>query len=107
MQLSVTGKELDVGDALCRHAEANLAASVAKYFDSAVEENIVFSRAAHLFRAETAVRIGRGNPGPGRGEAVDGYPAFAMTLERTAKPLRRHERALRDHRRRNNLPEQD
>jgi ribosomal subunit interface protein len=101
MQLSVTGKELDVGDALCRHAEANLAASVAKYFDSAVEENIVFSRAAHLFRAEIAVRARPDMPVRGRGEAVDACPAFAMAPDHTAKPMRRRDRRMK------NLPEQD
>jgi hypothetical protein len=106
MQLSVTGKELDAGYALCR-AEPNLAASVAKYFDGAAERNIVFSRTAHLFRADIAVRSGRGTPVQGRGEAVDGCPAFAMAPEPTAKPLRRHECERRRRHCINDLPEQD
>jgi hypothetical protein len=85
MQLSVTGKERDAGDAFGRRVGTNLAVSVAKYFDGAVERNIVFSRAAHLFRADIALRIGRGTPVQGRSEAVGGCPAFVMALEPTAK----------------------
>lgn len=107
MQLSVTGKQLDVGDALRHHVETNLAASVAKYFDSAIEGSVVFSRQAHLFHADISVHIGRGIQFQSHGEADDPYPAFDMALEHAAKQLRRHKRKLRDHHRVNNLPEQD
>jgi ribosome-associated translation inhibitor RaiA len=101
MQLSVTGKERDAGDALGRRVGTNLAVSVTEYFDGAVERNIVFSRAAHLFRAEIAVRARSDMPVRGRGEAVDACPAFAMAPDHTAKPLRRRDRRMK------NLPEQD
>jgi len=107
MQLSVTGKQLDVGDALRQHAETNLRASVAKYFDEAIDGAIVFSRNAHLFRADISVHIGHGLQFQSTGEADDPYPAFDMALEHAAKQLRRHKRKLRDHHRLNNLPEQD
>ena len=99
MQLSVTGKQLDVGDALRRHAETNLEASVAKYFDDAIEGTVVFSREAHLFRADISVHVGRGIQIQGQGEAADPYPAFDMALEHAAKQLRRHKRKLRSHHR--------
>jgi ribosomal subunit interface protein len=107
MQLSVTGKQLDVGDALRHHAETNLQASVAKYFDGAIEGNVVFSRNAHLFRADISVHIGHGLQFQGAGEAIDPYPAFDIALEHAAKQLRRHKRKLRDHRRSNNPSGQD
>ena len=107
MQLSVSGKQLDVGDALRHHAETNLQASVAKYFDGAIEGSVVFSRNAHLFCADISIHIGHGQTFQGTAEADDPYPAFDMALEHTAKQLRRHKRKLRDHRRLNNLPEQD
>lgn len=107
MQLSVTGKHLDVGDALRRHAESNLTASVAKYFDGAIEGSVVFTREAHLFHVDISVHIGRGIKFQSHGEADDPYPAFDMALEHAAKQLRRHKRKMRDHHRVNNLPEQD
>jgi ribosomal subunit interface protein len=99
MQLSVTGHHLDVGDALRSHVEQHLTASVAKYFDNAVEANVVFKREAHLFCAEISVHVGRGMHFVGRGEADAPYPAFDLALEHTAKQMRRDKRKRRDHRR--------
>lgn len=107
MQLSVTGKQLDVGDALRHHAETNLVASVAKYFDGAIEGTVVFSRNAHLFCSTINIHIGHGLQFQGAGEAVDPYPAFDMALEHVSKQLRRHKRKLRDHHRLHNPPAQD
>jgi ribosomal subunit interface protein len=107
MQLSVTGKQLDVGDALRQHAEINLTASVAKYFDGAIEGSVVFSREAHLFRADIFVHVGHGIQIQGQGEADDPYPAFDMALEHAAKQMRRHKRKLRSHHRVDSSPEQD
>jgi len=100
MQVTVTGKQLDVGDALREHVEANLADQVAKYFDQAIESGVVFSSSAkgRLIRADIAVHAGRNIQMQGRAEAGDAYAAFDAALERIAKRLRRYKRRLRDHR---------
>jgi len=97
MQLTVTGKQLDVGEALQTHVAENLASVTSKYFDSPVDTHVVFSREAHLFRADVSVHIGRGITAHGRGEAADPYPAFDLAIDHVAKRLRRHKRRLRDH----------
>jgi ribosomal subunit interface protein len=99
MQISVTGRHLDVGDALRRRVEANLADSVVKYFNHAIEGNIVFSREAQIVRADISVHVGRGIMVQGHGEADNAHSAFDAALERIAKRLRRHKRRLRDHHR--------
>ncbi len=100
MQVTITGKQLDVGDALREHVEANLADAVAKYFDQAIESTVVFSSSAkgRLIRADIAVHAGRNIQMRGRAEAADAYAAFDAALERIAKRLRRYKRRLRDHR---------
>lgn len=97
MQLTVTGKQVDVGEALRRHIEAALDAMLGKYFGSAIEAHAVFAREAHLIRAELSLHIGRGiviNSGAG---AADHYLAFDAAAERLAKQLRRYKRRLRDY----------
>ena len=37
MQLTVTGKQIDVGDALRRHIEESLGSILGKYFGTAIE----------------------------------------------------------------------
>lgn len=97
MQLTVTGKQIDVGEALRRHVETALDGILGKYFGTAIEAHAVFAREAHLIRAELSLHIGRGiviNSGAG---AADHYLAFDAAAERLAKQLRRYKRRLRDY----------
>ncbi len=99
MQISVTGRQLDVGDALRRRVEVNLADSVGKYFDHAIEGNVVFSREAQGVRVDISVHVGRGIMVQGHSQAENAHAAFDSALDRIAKRLRRHKRRLRDHHR--------
>jgi ribosomal subunit interface protein len=97
MQVSVKGKQIDVGDSLRRHVEAAIAVIVEKYVGSAIEGHAAFSREAHLFHCELSVHFGRGLMVQAQGEAADAYAAFDLAVERTGKRLRRYKRRLRDH----------
>lgn len=99
MIISVTGKQLDVGEALRAHAESGLMALAQKYFDRVIDAAAVFSREAHLFRADVSVHIGRDLSFTAEASADEPYPAFDLAAERLAKQLRRHKRKLRDHHR--------
>lgn len=97
MQLTVTGKGVEVGGALRTHVEASLDGILHKYFGSAIEAHVVFTRERHLVRADLAIHVGRGIVLNGTAEATDFYPAFDAAAERLAKRLRRHKRWLRDY----------
>ncbi len=99
MQISVTGRQIDVGDALRGRVETNLADSVVKYFDHAIEGNVVFSREAQGVRVDISVHVGRGIMVQGHSQAENAHTAFDSALDRIAKRLRRHKRRLRDHHR--------
>jgi len=98
MHIMVTGKQIDVGDALRQHAQATLGDIADKYFGNAIEAHVVFSREAHLIRADLQVHIGRGIVVRSESEAVEAYAAFDGAADRLGKRLRRHKRRLRDHR---------
>jgi ribosomal subunit interface protein len=97
MQLTVTGKQVDVGGALRRHVEESLDALLGKYFRTAIEAHAVFAREAHLIRTDLSLHVGRGIMIKSAGTASDYYPAFDAAAERLAKQLRRYKRRLRDH----------
>ncbi len=99
MKVSVSGKHLDVGDALRSHVESTLLAVVDKYFGNALDGHVVLSREAHLFRADLAVHVGRNILVQGHAEADAPYPAFDAAAERIGKRLRRYKRRLRAHHR--------
>ena len=101
MQISITGKQIDVGEALSRHVESRLTETVEKYFDHPVDAAVVISPEGKsgLIRTEISVHVGRNIQMHGRGQAGDAYGAFDIASERIAKQLRRYKRRLRDHHR--------
>jgi ribosomal subunit interface protein len=99
MQLTVRGKQIDVGDALRAHVGESLENVVGKYFGRPIEATVVLSREAHLYRAQISVHVGRGILLQSEAEADAPYPAFDAAAEHVAKRLRRYKRRLRDHHR--------
>ena len=97
MQVSVKGKQLDVGDALRSHIEASLERTLSKYFGNVIDAHVTLSREAHLYRAVVAAHVGRHIQLSAQGEADDPYRACDGALDRLSKRLRRHKRRLRDH----------
>ena len=97
MQLSVTGKQTEIGEALRRHIEGSLGSILDKYFKTAIEAHVIVSKEAHLSRAEISIRIGRGIVVNARAAASEAYLALDAAAERLAKQLRRYKRRLRDH----------
>jgi ribosome hibernation promoting factor len=97
MQLTVTGKQVAIGEALRGHIENSLDAILEKYFGAAIEAHVVVAREAHQMRAETSLRIGRGIVVNAGATAGDFYAAFDACAERIGKQLRRYKRRLRDH----------
>lgn len=97
MEISVKGKQFDVGDALRGHVEQSLNAGVKKYFTNALDSTVIFSREQRRFRADISVHAGRGLVMQGRAVADDPYPAFDSALNRISKQLRRYKRRLTNH----------
>jgi ribosomal subunit interface protein len=96
MQLTMTGKQIDIGDALRRHIEASLSSILEKYFKTAIEAHVVVSKEAHLTTTEVSIHIGRGIVVNAHAAAPEAHPAFDAAAERLAKQLRRYKRRLRD-----------
>jgi ribosomal subunit interface protein len=99
MNVSISGKQIDLGEAFRTHAERHLALSLEKYFDDAVTAHVVVSHDGPLYRADISVIVGHGVEVQGHGETDEVYRAFEVALEHTAKQLRRQKRRLRDNHR--------
>ena len=97
MQLSVKGKQLDVGDALRTHISGAMSRILDKYFGDAIVARVTVSREAHLYRASVSAHVGRNILLEAQGEAPEPYPAFDAAADRLSKRLRRHKRRLRNH----------
>ena len=97
MKLSISGKQIDIGEALQSHVAKALKGAVGKYFDHALDGSVLFSREAHLLRCDIQVHARRGIFMQAEATGDDAYLAFDRALERIAKRLRRYKRRLRDH----------
>lgn len=105
MQLSVSGKHIDVGDSLRAHVGEVLEAAVDRHFGGAIEAKVVFARERHLFRADISVHVARGMVVQSHAEAADAYAAFDGATERLETRLQRYKGRLID-RRRGRAPEE-
>ncbi|HLZ68040.1 MAG TPA: ribosome-associated translation inhibitor RaiA [Aliidongia sp.] len=97
MQLRVTGKQMDVGDALRAHIEGSLSTLVGKYFGHGIEAHAVISREAHRYTCDLQVHVGRGILMQSSEKDSDVYQAADRATERIAKRMRRYKRRLNDH----------
>jgi ribosomal subunit interface protein len=97
MQLSVKGKQLDVGEALRTHVETRLKDITGKYFNSPLDAHVTFSREGNLFRADITVHAARGITLQSNASASEPYPAFDMAGERIANRLRRYKNRIKKH----------
>jgi ribosomal subunit interface protein len=99
MQINVSGKGVDVGEALRGHIEKQLEEHVTKYIDRVTSVTVVVSREAHLFRVDITGNLGThsGLVVRSRGESDDVYAAFDASLDKVSKQLRRYKRKITNH----------
>jgi ribosomal subunit interface protein len=99
MQINVSGKQVDLSDALRTRVATSLDMIAAKYFDHALEAHVTFGRARSFFTCDINVHAGRGLTLRGEGEAGDANSAFDDAAEHIATRLRRYRRRVNDHHR--------
>jgi ribosomal subunit interface protein len=99
MQITVSGKQVDLSDALRVRVSTQMDTIASKYFDHALEAHVTFSRARSFFTCDINVHAGRGLQLRGEGEAADANAAFDDAAEHIAKRLRRYRRRANDHHR--------
>ena len=81
MQITVSGKQVELSDALRTRVEQQLDTIAGKYFDHALEAHVTFSRARSFFTCDINVHAGRGLLLRGEGEAADANSAFDDAAE--------------------------
>jgi len=99
MELTVSGKQVDLSDALRVHVGKHLDTITHKYFDAALEAQVTFSKARSFFTCDINLHAGRGITVRGEGEAGDAHAAFDDAAEHIATRLRRYRRRVSAHQR--------
>lgn len=100
MQLSVQGKQIDVGDALRTHVQEKLEDLNQKFFNRAIDSTVIFSRESHgFFKSHISIRVGKNILIMGDSIESDIYTAFDLAAAKVAKQLRKYKNRLRNHHR--------
>ena len=98
MQVQVTGKHVDVGEALRSRVSDEITASIGKYFDrDGGGADVVVSREGHAFKVDCAVTLASGQQLTTHGVGGDAHVAFDAARERLEKRIRRYKNRLKDH----------
>lgn len=98
MQVQVTGKHVDVGEALRSRVADELNLSISKYFDrDGGGADVVVSREGSAFKVDCAVTLASGQQLTTHGIGGDAHVAFDAALEKMSKRIRRYKNRLKDH----------
>ncbi|TFL17582.1 ribosome hibernation-promoting factor, HPF/YfiA family [Jannaschia formosa] len=97
MRTQITGKQIDIGEALQTHVKTELGAVVEKYAGRPTDAQVTFSKAAHEHLCESTVHLSTGLTATATGKATEIYAAFEASVEKLDKQLRRYKRRLKNH----------
>ncbi len=97
MRYQISGRQIDIGDALQVHVKNELGSIIEKYAQRPTDAQIIFSRNAHEFVCETTVHLSTGLSAQASARATEIYAAFDKCGEKMDKQLRRYKRRLKDH----------
>lgn len=97
MRYEVSGKQIDVGEALQSHVKQELAVVMEKYSQRPTDATVIFSRSGHEYVCEATVHLSSGLNASAKAHANEIYAAFDAAGEKMDKQLRRYKRRLKDH----------
>jgi len=98
MQVHVSGKHVDVGDALRSRIIDELSQGIEKYFErGAIKADVVVTKEGKSFRVDAVVNLASGEQIVSHSSGADAHQAFDGVLERVEKRVRRYKRRLKDH----------
>jgi ribosomal subunit interface protein len=98
MSFRVSGKNLDVGDALRDRISERIGAVMSKYFDGGYSGHVTVEREGSGFRTECAIHLDSKITLRAEGNAADAYASADQAALRVEKQLRRYHRRLKEHR---------
>jgi ribosomal subunit interface protein len=97
MRIQVSGRHVDVGDALRSKVAEDVTAAIGKYFERGGDAEVVVSRDGHGFRVDCAVILASGHQLQSHGLAADAPGAFSLALGKVETRIRRYKRRLKSH----------
>jgi len=98
MPFRVSGKNLDLGEALRERINARITQAVSKYFDGGYSGHVTLAKDGFGFRTECAIHLDSKITLHTEGMAPDAYASADQAALRIEKRLRRYHARLKEHR---------
>ncbi len=98
MSFRISGKNLDVGEALRERINARIGEALSKYFDGGYSGHVTVTREGSGFRTECAIHLDSKITLQAEASAVDAYASADQAATRVEKRLRRYHRRRKEHR---------
>lgn len=99
MRYQISGRQIDIGEALQTYVKSELGSVIEKYAERPTDAQIVFSKQSQEYQCEATIHLSTGLTAQAKARAFDIYPAFDQCSEKMEKQLRRYKRRLKDHHR--------
>ncbi|KRE06534.1 Fis family transcriptional regulator [Bosea sp. Root381] len=96
MSLRISGRNLDVGEALRGQAESRVAAALGKYYEGGFQGHVTVGKDGTAFKTDGVLHLSSGITLEASGTAHDAYASLDKMAERIEKRLRRYKRRLKD-----------
>ena len=96
MPFRVSGKNLDIGEALRERVSARIVEALSKYFDAGYSGHVTVEKEGFGFRTECAIHLDSGMTLHTEANAADAYASADQAALRIEKRLRRYKRRLKD-----------
>jgi ribosomal subunit interface protein len=97
MQVQVSGKHVDVGEALRTRISDDLLSSIGKYFERGGDADVTLSKDGHGFRIDCVVTLASGQRLQSHGLGMDAHGAFGQAMAKIETRIRRYKRKLKSH----------
>ena len=97
MTIQVTGKHVEIGDALKTYLTDRTRGILEKYIGPEISGQVWVTKKHGRFQTNCSIRLQTGLLLEAYGEAVDAYASADNALERLDKRVRRYKRRLKDH----------
>jgi ribosomal subunit interface protein len=97
MSFRVSGKNIDIGEALRSRINERIAEATAKYFDGGFSGHVTVGKEGFGFRTECMIHLDSGIVLEAEAMAADAYASDDQVAVRIEKRLRRYKRRLKNH----------
>ena len=97
MLYQITGKQIDIGEALQTYVKSVLENVTNKYSQRPTDTTVVFSKRADEYVCEVMTHLSAGLSTQAKSNAHEIYAAFDACNEKLEKQLRRYKRRLKNH----------